>query len=138
MLNRDNRGGALRARFVTPTLSLSIMLSLASCQGQQQETDAPFFDQHEQRGAMREKLDVELEACELTDGETVVRVTNNNDFLVGVFVEVGIYDAEGVKVEDANANVTVPAGRTARHTMHNQGLFGEGTCEVDSANPHRK
>ena len=63
------------------------------------------------------QVDVDLADCSITaDGDAVARGTihNRSSELLSVFVEVGFYDADGVKIDSGNDLESVRADGTAR------------------------
>lgn len=82
---------------------------------------------------VEEKVQVNLASCGVeTGGYTRLRVANDNDFLISVYVEVGFYDGSDTQVDTTNALDSVPAGRTAMidtSFLANDYIPG-GRCEI--------
>jgi hypothetical protein len=61
----------------------------------------------------------------------VFDITNNNDELMQIFVDVGVYDSTGTQVDRELVIETVPAGRTAASTAWtNNAYVVGGNCEI--------
>ncbi len=82
---------------------------------------------------VEEKVQIDVASCGVeTGGYTQLRVANDNDFLISLYVEVGFYDGSGIQVDTTNALESVPAGRTAlidTSFMADDYIPG-GRCEV--------
>jgi hypothetical protein len=66
-----------------------------------------------------------------TGTDPAVSITNNNDQLMQIFVDIGVYDATGTQVDSKLLIETVPSGRTASKSEWNNGAYVEGgRCEI--------
>ena len=77
-------------------------------------------------------IDAQVTNCGFDTGtDLAISITNNNDELMQIFVDVGVYDSTGTQVDSELVIETVPAGRTAASTAWtNNAYVAGGNCEI--------
>lgn len=94
---------------------------------------------NEKMAEITKNLNVEILNCGYDSGTyPLIEITNNNEFLVNVFVDLAAVDTDGTILNTTKILETVPAGRKAIAEGFITDAYYNSTCEITNITAYEK